>query len=82
MKGKLDQLAEENMGQFLTQEQCVQPTPHTGDNTFAQLIQILEGKLEEIQKIPERITDYATVLDRVMIKQASVTTEHLESLFA
>lgn len=63
MKGKLDQLAEENMGQFLTQEQCVQPTPHTGDNTFAQLIQILEGKLEEIQKIPERITDYATLLD-------------------
>lgn len=57
MKGKLDQLAEENMGQFLTQEQCVQPTPHTGDNTFAQLIQILEGKLKEIQKIPERITD-------------------------
>lgn len=50
MKGKLDQLAEENMGQFLTQEQCVQPTPHTGDNTFAQLIQILEGKLKEIQK--------------------------------
>lgn len=63
MKGKLDQLAEENMGQFLTQEQCVQPTPHTGDNAFAQLIQILEGKLEEIQKIPERITDYATLLD-------------------
>lgn len=63
MKGKLDQLAEENMGQFLTQEQCVQPTPHTGDNTFAQLIQILEGKLEEIQKIPERITDNATLLD-------------------
>lgn len=57
MKGKLDQLAEENMGQFLTQEQCVQPTPHIGDNTFAQLIQILEGKLKEIQKIPERITD-------------------------
>lgn len=54
MKGKLDQLAEENMGQFLTQEQCVQPT---------QFIQILEGKLEEIQKIPERITDYATLLD-------------------
>lgn len=50
MKGKLDQLAEENMGQFLTQEQCVQPTHHTGDNAFAQLIQILEGKLEEIQK--------------------------------
>lgn len=66
MKGKLDQLAEENkvqsMGQFLTQEQCVQPTPHTGDNTFAHVIQILEGKLEEIQKTPEKITDYATLL--------------------
>lgn len=85
MKGKLDQLAEENMGQFLTQEQCVQPTPHTETIHLHSLSRSWKENWKKYKKYLKGLQTRLHCLTAALSNDKTgfcCATEHLESLFA